>query len=121
MIHRIWGNTIIRTILLCFVSAAILTFLSSQELFSPLFTEYPKEFTYNKFSAVSVGQKMLDVHTLLGLPFSDSSNQLACDSYSRPKSWGSFGITDYTGWISIKICYDTDGLVTDTVKNTFYN
>ncbi len=91
-------------------------------IFSTFFTEYSKEFSYKKFSTIFVGQKMQDVHSVLGRPFLDSSDQLSCDWYSRPRHfWGRLGVTDYTGWISVKVCYDKDGSVNGTAQNTFFN
>jgi len=91
-------------------------------LFPAFFTEYSEEFSYKKFHTISVGQKMQDVHGILGRPFTDSSDQLSCDWYSRPSNfWGRLGVTDYTGWVSVKVCYDKNGSVNGTAQNTFFD
>ena len=105
-----------------FICVAIFSFLSYAGLFPTLFTEYSEEFTYKKFSTIFVGQKIQDVHSILGQPFTDMSDQLSCDWYSRPNTfWGGLGVTDYSGWVSVKVCYDENSSVNDTAQNTFFD
>jgi len=121
MIVKIQKN-IIRSLLAFFICVAIFSFLSYAGLFPTLFTEYSEEFTYKKFSTIFVGQKIQDVHSILGQPFTDMSDQLSCDWYSRPNTfWGGLGVTDYSGWVSVKVCYDENSSVNDTAQNTFFD
>lgn len=105
-----------------FVCAAIFTILLSTGFFLTFFTEYSEGFTYQKFHTIVAGQTMQEVHSMLGRPFVDSSDELPCDSYSRVSRFGGkLDFTDFTGWISVRVCYDKNNIVRDIPQNTFFN
>ena len=96
----------------------IFTFVfSGQELLSPLSTTYSQEFSLEKFYKTQTGMLYKDVRKILGKPFIAADNKMSCDSYSRPNSQ----LSDFLGWVSVKVCYNNEGKVNSTSRNVFFN
>jgi hypothetical protein len=103
-------------ILLFFASLIILLYLGK---FAYLFTQYSNGFSQIKFYSIKMGMSKKDVYQILGKPFVFTNRNLNCEMYTKANDM--FNITDFFGWESFYICYDSKERVTKLGKQIFFN
>jgi len=104
-------------IFLCVLILILGLFLVYKGYAASFFTEYPAGFSKEKFLKIEKGMDVNDVHYYLGAPFLNSTPGLKCDWYSK----GRGKLTDYFGWVSVRVCYDEKEKVQEKVRNVFFN
>jgi len=97
----------------------IIVVLDYTENIAPFFTEYTSGFSYKKLASLKKSLPVKNVREILGEPFLKADNNINCDYYSKPKEV--FGLTNFFGWKSIRICYDNNEKLLDIGQNVFFN